>query len=195
MNLLILLLPILPIIIQASTDDWVSTCRSVHGYDPDTLSCSTCKVLEEHLQSSTSNVDNLFQVQYCWDCCNTISDNVTRVIRPYKAAVLVDYDGSDTGTAGQQQTEIQQFVNENMDELIVKKGGEKKLKRLQPSSSTSSRMLMYGGFHRQVSKLYFFNDDIASSGIDLSTAIESVRLDGMKKDDIRDMVDTMLPNS
>lgn len=152
--------------------DWSTACRA-QGWDPSQLACTTCDLLPVTMQSS------------CRTCCQSYKD-VSRITKPYAAAVLVVPESAAMGGSG----DLSEFVTHDWDALVQTKGS----KVLQ--KQTQSRGGAYG-FFAAPAVLYFFNAPLptkALSATDLNQrAEERIYVDGWKRDEIRDMLESLLP--
>jgi hypothetical protein len=151
--------------------DWVGECRE-SGFDPDQLACQTCKILPTKF------------VAMCEKCCQSWLDT-KRITKPYAAAILIDRStGGDVAT----------FLEKDWEELLTAKGTD----RLQKLSTTKDQ---FNFFMARPSQILFFDDlsvlangKAASDVVSLAkVAVDSYNLDGMKREDIKDMLLTLLP--
>ena len=163
---------ILPDVLVAA--DWVADCNEF-GFDPEQLACHTCQILP---------VEFLHQ---CQTCCQNWLD-IKRITKPYAAAVVID-----RGSVG----DVETFFKENWDEVIERKGTHQ-LQIIQ----TPREQQQFHFFMPRPSQVLFFDDSIAiiknnKLTYDLSKltkmAKEIVNLDGMKREDIKDMLISLLP--
>ena len=154
--------------------DWVSDCHA-SGFDPEQLACQTCQVLP---------IEFLDQ---CQKCCQSWLD-VKRITKPYAAAVVID-----RGSAG----DVETFFKENWDEVIEEKGTHQ-LQKIE----TPREQQQFHFFMPRPSQVLFFDDSTAiiknnKLTYDLPKLVkmakEVVNLDGMKREDIKDMLLTLLP--
>eukprot|EP00540_Astrosyne_radiata_P015306 CAMPEP_0116826576 /NCGR_PEP_ID=MMETSP0418-20121206/2603_1 /TAXON_ID=1158023 /ORGANISM="Astrosyne radiata, Strain 13vi08-1A" /LENGTH=178 /DNA_ID=CAMNT_0004455221 /DNA_START=13 /DNA_END=549 /DNA_ORIENTATION=+ len=152
----------------------LETCQS-KGFDPTRLSCDTCQVLKEY--------KDLFGT--CRECCQTYhSLDRKKLTSRYPAAVLVYMvEDQDTGDSG-----IKTFVEEHAKSLQSTKKSFRVLKK--QSDMGSYRMM------GTPSILYFFSnagEAIPANPRDYPVhAKESIVLNGWDKEDINDMLDTLL---
>jgi hypothetical protein len=157
--------------------DWVATCRS-QGFDPEQLACSTCDILPLHFTDE------------CRACCQEWLDT-PHMNKPYEAAILVD--------RGSLSTELSQFLTDDWDSVVSNKGGASRLRRVEqyPTLGGSARSQSFFSSTYQPSTILFFNDkaEAKEKDVDLLTskAVETVSLDGMKRDDIKNMLLALLP--
>jgi hypothetical protein len=155
----------------ASSSSMMESCIS-QGFDPTNLSCDTCVLLRStdyHLQ--------------CLDCCQSYKTLDSKTSR-YKSAILVHAAGGNE--------EIDNFVREELEQVQEQKEGF----TVRKSSSSSSP---YGGmiFGMSPSVLYFFKDQVPASLPTKSLpeqAQEEIYLRGWSKDDLKDMIQTLLPD-
>lgn len=134
------------------------------GFDPSNLSCDTCVLLR--------NTD--FHLT-CLECCQSYKTLDSKTSR-YQAALLLHAQGSE---------EVDKFVEEEGAKIQEQKSGLR-IEKQQPSSSG-----MYGMFGMRPSVLYFFKTPDDS---DLNAASEQIALRGWSKDDLKDMINTLLPD-
>lgn len=142
------------------------------GFDPSNLSCDTCVLLRSsdyHLQ--------------CLDCCQSYKTLDSKTSR-YQTAILVHSKGS--------SEEIDNFLQDELEGIQKEKEGFS----VRQSSSSSSP---YGGmmYGMSPSILYFFKDKVASNipKSDMADqAQEQIYLRGWTKDDLKDMIQTLLPD-
>jgi hypothetical protein len=168
-------------VISAATTaaDWVATCRN-QGFDPEQLACSTCDILP-------------LLVDECRACCQDWLDT-PHMNKPYEAAILID--------RGSLSTELSQFLSEDWDSVVSNKGGTSRLRRVEQyptlgHTGGGSRSQSFFSSSYQPSTILFFNDkaEAKEKDVDLLTtkAVETVSLDGMKRDDIKNMLLALLP--
>jgi hypothetical protein len=161
------------LVVQATPMDWVMECRDL-GFDPDQLACQTCDILPSQF------------IAKCQLCCQSWLDT-KRITKPYAAAILID-----RGTEG----DVATFLKDDWDDILNTKG-KHRLLRL-PATKDQSQ---YSLFMVRPSQLLFFDDASVLSNrkltSDLSSlvklAADSYYLDGMKREDMKDMLLTLLP--
>jgi hypothetical protein len=186
-------------------EDWLSSCRDHAGFDPFQLACSTCHMLPP---SSSSSPPSSSLSDACLRCCQPYKD-VERIRKPYEAAVLIIHHHKSGG--GGNKGEFDQFLDDDFDTLVQAKGEHRLGKLLDPHLDRFPTLLSNGGggggfyFHLPVATLLFFDsmDAVAKhkqhgrkdKGDDalLEAANEVIKLDGWKRDDIRDMLTALLP--
>ena len=165
---------LLALIIVTIKADWVTDCHE-SGFDPEQLACQTCQILPTEF------------LDPCQKCCQGWLD-IKRITKPYAAAVVVDRGA---------QGDVETFLKENWDEVIEQKGTH----RLQRIETPREQQQLYFYMPRP-SQVLFFDDSttiIKNNKLthDLSKltkmAKEIVSLDGMKREDIKDMLLTLLP--
>jgi hypothetical protein len=187
-------------------EDWLSSCRHA-GFDPFQLACSTCQLLPPPTSSSSSPSSSLSDA--CLRCCQPYKD-VERIRKPYEAAVLIIHHHKSGGNGGGgNKGEFDQFLDDDFDQLVQAKGEHRLGKLLDPHLDRFPSLLSNGGggfyFHLPVATLLFFDsmDAVAKhqqhgrkdKGDDalVEAAKEVIKLDGWKRDDIRDMLTALLP--
>jgi hypothetical protein len=188
---------------EQDKEDWLSGCRDV-GYDPYQLACSTCELIVLPVDSR----DN----EGCLRCCQRYKD-VERIRKPYEAAVLVlhHHQHQHHKASAASKGEFEQFLDEDWAKLVAAKGENRLLQLQDPQLDRFPSLLAGGGptggfyFHMPVATLLFFDSFDAVSahkqngrkngGDDalLESAKEVIKLDGWKRDDIRDMLTALLP--
>ena len=146
-------------------------CKAV-GFDPSNLACSTCKLLpEEHVSN-------------CQACCESFRD-VSMIRKPYEAAVLVV-----PGTQGVPE-EVKKLMVDDWDKIVEEKGDSRLRLVENPAASQS---YFYGVTPVY---LYFFDDKKVAGSTALrdleGAAQESISLRGWKREDMRDMLQALLP--
>jgi hypothetical protein len=160
----------------ASAADWVSDCRN-GGFDPANLACSTCALLPIDLQPE------------CHSCCARWLDT-PRTTKPYTSAVLLQ-----RGKAG---GELESFLKEDW-EGVLDTVTAKRLRKLQVSGGGASFSSPYSFFARPVPSQIFFYDTPMTTANDEATlamtAADVYDLDVLKRDDIKDMLLTLLPQA
>jgi hypothetical protein len=185
-------------------EDWLSSCRHA-GFDPYQLACSTCDMLPP-LSSPSSSLSDA-----CLRCCQPYKD-VERIRKPYEAAVLIIHhhkSGGSVSGGGGNKGEFDQFLDDDFDTLVQAKGEHRLGKLLDPHLDRFPSLLSNGGgfyFHLPVATLLFFDSmdavakhqqhgrkDKGSDDALLDAAKEVIKLDGWKRDDIRDMLTALLP--
>ena len=154
--------------------DWVTECNE-SGFDPEQLACQTCQILP------TEFLDK------CQKCCQSWLD-IKRITKPYAAAVVID-----RGSLG----DVETFFKENWDEVVEEKGTHQ-LQKIQ----TPKEQQQFQFFMPRPSQVLFFDDSTAIIKnnkllFDLPKLVkiakEIVSLDGMKREDMKDMLLTLLP--
>ena len=172
-NILVAWLVGMSVVAHATPIDWVADCRD-SGFDPDQLACQTCDILP--IQFITK----------CQSCCQSWLDT-KRISKPYAGAILID-----RGTGG----DVASFLKEDWDEILTTKG-KNRLLRL-PATSDHSQ---YSLFMMRPSQLLFFDDASVLTNRKLTAdlpslvklAADSYNLDGMKREDMKDMILTLIP--
>ena len=151
---------------QAASTDWVEDCRQ-DGLDPWQLACKTCQILPQNIQKR------------CQECCQSYKD-VERITRPYQAAVLQVPSQTHGG-------DLETFLQEDWNELVAAKGSD----RLQKIERNVDRFSFFSP-----TLLYFLEaplDGSVPSRTSLKAAKETIHLDGWKREDMKDMIMTLLP--
>lgn len=166
--------------VQTTTTLNVAKCRS-QGFDPMRLACSTCDLLPaEDLMIA------------CKECCQSYMDLSRLRSKPYVAAVLVQ--------AGRSGGVIEELVadTEAWENLVNEKGGRLQvLKRGGGGQFDMMEMLMRGG-SGLASEVLLLDEKLPKAGEDLDyedvagKAEEVISLQGLSKDDIQDLIKTLL---
>jgi hypothetical protein len=157
--------------IAVSNTDWLEDCRQA-GFDSTQLACATCALLPVENQKD------------CLECCQSYKD-VEHISKPYEAAVLV-VSGRSAGE------EFQKFLDEDWDDLVKTKGADRLLQIPVGSRGGGG----FSSFFAPPTVLYLLDEQHAgeqkSASAYASIAKETLHLDGWKRDDIRDMLKTLL---
>jgi hypothetical protein len=157
--------------ISVSKKDWLEDCRQ-SGFDPTQLACRTCQLLPEDNQKA------------CLGCCQSYKD-VEHISKPYEAAVLV-VSGRSAGE------EFERFLDEDWDDLVKTKGANRLLQIPRGDRGGNS----FSMFFAPPTVLYLLDEKHAgekkSASAYATIAKETLHLDGWKRDDIRDMLSTLL---
>jgi hypothetical protein len=187
------------------------------GFDPSNLSCETCHLLEEsstlsalQQKHNNKNPDNpIGVVQECKSCCQSYKFNP--VLHPgqslrgkYRYALMTYDEGS-----LEQYGEIKDFIDRDLNDVLSFKGEN----RFRVSASEKGagldanvmRQLMMMGVGGQfqlggVPKLLLFENAKKDTGKrwtedDENEAGEVITLRGWKREDLKDMLMTLLPNA
>jgi hypothetical protein len=175
----------------STSSDWITTCRS-SGFDPVQLACNTCKFLPEAIQTK------------CQECCQSYLD-VERITKPFRSAVLVQMTRT-TPTEG----ELGNFFEHDWDDVLVAKGTDKLVKIID-ESAVSSRNKMKNSFDggnmffqffsgpQETAEIFFLEEPLPTKRSLLTyehlskIAKETFPLDGMKREDVKDMILSLLP--
>jgi hypothetical protein len=120
----------------------------------------------------------------CLGCCQSYKD-VEHISKPYEAAVLV-VSGRSAGE------EFERFLDEDWDDLVESKGANRLLQIPRGDRGGSG----YSLFFAPPTVLYLLDEKHAgekkSASAYATIAKETLYLDGWKRDDIRDMLSTLL---
>lgn len=186
---LLLLLGLTAALSAAAENDavvgWLEGCRG-QGFDPWQLACVTCDLMPSVKIKAT-----------CLTCCQSYKDVVLtgggRFEKPHQAAILVLPMGMPV------PEEVQKLLDDNWNELLEAKGSDRLFQmELMPNLSTPGMRFM---FSAPPTYIYFFDDkkDMANYRTATSVATianaakESISLQSWKREDIKDMLETMLP--
>jgi hypothetical protein len=158
--------------------DWVHSCRTA-GFDPDQLACSTCEVLKQHGAA-------IHDYSKCQECCQSWYDT-KRIHKPYEAAALI--------IRGPPNDEVSNLLNDDWDAIVGAKG-RSRVWHVQVGGGAESQ----GGSLfsvRSSHQLLLFDTQIVSNTQDLmllnKQAVEKYNLDGLSREDMKDMLLTLLP--
>jgi hypothetical protein len=181
-----------PVAVVAAATGWMQGCRQ-QGFDPAQLACVTCNLMPTQAIKAT-----------CLSCCQSYKDVVLtgggRFDKPHQAAILVLPKGMPV------PEEVQKLLTDDWQQLVESKGGgggargarlfSMELNAQVSASNSHMRFL----FAAPPAYIYFFDDkDISAYRTATSVATiadaakESVSLQGWKREDIKDMLQTMLP--
>lgn len=167
---------------EQSDQSLLEYCRSV-GFDPWQLSCETCDLLP-----TRNNIQ-----KNCNACCQSYKTS-ERMTKPYESAVLVHRDGSSSRLSHNADSEMDQFLNEHWNDLVKQKGSNRLSKLVRDDSASSARFMLM----RPPSQMLLWFDTIVEPGLKMKeykeAAKEIIYLDGYKKDDMKDMLSTLLPD-
>ena len=179
------------------------------GFDPSNLSCDTCQLLAEsttlqQLQDvknkASDNDDEHIDInKECRACCQEYK--VNPVLRPgetlkgkYKHAIL-KYDEKSVDN----YQEVKDFVERDLSDVLSFKGDKFQIEKTNDSSPNNNidmYSLMMGGvgFGGGPPKLMFFEQS-KKEGYNEEEAGEVINLRGWKREDISNMLLTLLPNA
>ena len=175
------------------------------GFDPTNLSCDTCRLIDESTTiQKLQQEQNINIGEECRQCCQF--HKVNPVLHPdyslrgkYKFALLTYNEGSLS-----QFGEIKDFLERDLSDVLSFKG-ESKFKAV---SSTKSAMdpemrmqmmmmgIMNGGGGGQPKLMLFDKHKKGGwSEEDEEEAVEIIKLRGWKREDLKDMLMTLLPSA
>jgi hypothetical protein len=165
-----LLLLLLTVAVAAQT---VAECRQ-EGLDPTQLACGTCDRLPTEFHTR------------CRACCRDLRD-ISSLTQPYAAAVLVV-------PAHAAPEEVRKLLEDDWDTLVAAKGAA----RLRILSSSSSGGGQAYFFSAPPVYVHFFRESAVAAAAKTPEALaaaahESVALAGWQREDMRDMLQTLLP--
>jgi hypothetical protein len=183
------------------------------GFDAENLSCETCNLLkesttlhslqQEHNDKNPDSAINL--VEECKSCCQ--SHKFNPALHPgqslrgkYRYALLTYEEGS-----LDQHGEIKDFIDRDVNDILSFKGENRfRVSASQRGSGLDAnilrQMMMMGQFHGlggSAPKLLLFESAKKGgwSEDDESEAGEVITLRGWKREDLKDMLLTLLPNA
>jgi hypothetical protein len=174
------------------------------GFDPNNLSCDTCRLID---QSETiqklQKEKNIDVGEECRQCCQF--HKVNPVLHPgdslrekYKYALLTY-----TKDTLSQYGEIKDFLERDVNDILSFKG-DTRFKAIASSKSsmdyeTMMQMMMMGVLSGGAGqpKLMFFDKQKKGgwSEDDEDEAVEVIKLRGWKREDLKDMLMTLLPSA
>lgn len=211
----VLLLSLATIVGSTEATSFTEKACLERGFDPPNLSCETCRLLEESatlqsLQSkhnSHNQYDPIDIVAECHSCCQSHKFNPTlhpgSSLRGKYRFALLTYNKNTIDQYG----EIKDFIERDLDDVLSFKG-DKRFQAMASEKSTldadTMRMLMMMGGGLQglggPPKLMLFDNQTKGKGEawseeDESEAVEVIKLKGWKREDLKDMLLTLLPNA
>ena len=174
------------------------------GFDPSHLSCDTCQLLAEsttlqQLQDvknkASDNDDEHIDINAeCRACCQEYK--VNPLLRPgetlkgkYKHAIL-KYDEKSVDN----YQEVRDFLERDLSDILSFKGDKFQIEKIQNGPNIDMYTLMMGGGYGGAGpQLMFFEQK--KEGYNEEEAGEIINLRGWKREHIRDMLLTLLPNA
>jgi hypothetical protein len=173
----------------------VEACRTL-GFDPWQLSCETCRLLNVSSSSSSSLL-----LDQCHACCQSYKTLEKRT-RAYGGAIVLH------SNIPRAFPEIDSFLEEDLKSIIwTKKGKDRVVVTTMPGLGGGGQrgggMMMgmgMGSMYGPPSAILWFDDlpPTNDMGISISElqqrAKEIIILEGWKRDDIRDMLLSLLPD-
>jgi hypothetical protein len=157
-----------------TTKSYIQNCNKA-GFDPWTLACSTCTILPISVQEA------------CQKCCQKFKTLDSQAIR-YQGAIVVD-----TGSS----SALEEFFREDKDIVWKKKKGIK-IKAMDYKKGGSGGGI-FQLFSQQPSLILWYDNDPPSpetSSVEklVDESVEMMTLDGLGRDDIREMLLALLPD-
>lgn len=153
-----------------TTTMYIEKCKKA-GFDPLQLACSTCSILPASVQDTC---------QFCCQSYKTLDAQATR----YVGAILVDTGSSQA---------LQEFINEDR-ELVWKQKKGIQRKEIDVGGGGGGMFQFYA----QPSLVLWYDKDPPSETGSLEklskAAVEITTLDGLGRDDIREMLLALLPD-
>jgi hypothetical protein len=154
---------------ETTTSLYIENCKRA-GFDPWHLACDTCTILPTSVQETC---------QYCCQSYKTLDSQATR----YAGAILID-----TGSS----SALEEFYREDKDIVWNQKKG---IKRKKADMGGSGGMFQ---LYAQPSLILWYDKDPPSESSSLEKlsedAVEIMTLDGLGRDDIREMLLALLPD-
>jgi len=163
--------------------EWITSCRE-KGFDPFTLGCQTCALLP----TINKHNDNIRSI--CQQCCQPYKDTQS-LRKPYKSAVILIPTSSQS-----MEPELEQFLQQDWTELVQKQGfGKTKLQKLDLAGNKSQQHGFW--FVRTPAELLFLDETLPTDKQMTEKqarkkAKEVITLYGWKREDIKDMIETLL---
>jgi hypothetical protein len=159
----------------------VRECLS-KGFDPVRLACSTCDLLP--------------QPDDCQKCCQSYLAAKRRT-NPYQAAVLV----KSTTTRQHFPNELDRLLEDNdeWEKIRNEKGGDKRLQAITRTSQPTTEKDLVSLFirHPPPMEVLLLDETLPSGTLSYEKlkekATEIISLQGLSKDDIKDLLMTLLP--
>ncbi|MGK3745962.1 MAG: hypothetical protein ACI8RD_014339 [Bacillariaceae sp.] len=163
---------------------YIKNCK-LAGFDPSQLSCTTCKLLPKQHKNE------------CEECCSSYK-TLDKQSKRYKAAILID-----TGSKA-----VEELLNEDKDVILEQKTGLH-IKKVNIGGGNDMMMQMMMMQPEPSIILWFekspYDEDdgqLLSSSASDDTFLDSLTgqadevmiLDGLGRDDIREMLMDLLPN-
>jgi len=181
------------------------------GFDSSNLSCDTCQLLAEsttlqRLQDdknkATDNDDEHIDInKECQVCCQEYK--VNPLLRPgetlkgkYKHAIL-KYDEKSVDN----YQEVRDFLERDLSEVLSFKGDKFQIEKTNDSSPSNNidmySLMMGGGYGGAGPQLMFFEQSKKewTTYNEEEQAGEIINLRGWKREDLRNMILTLLPNA
>lgn len=164
-------------------NSWLEECRAL-GFDPQQLACTTCEILRNIAYKETAQRHH----ENCLGCCNSYKDGERQIrSKPYESAVLVLHR-----KAG---GELETFLAEDWDDLVESKG--ERLRKMKHASKKEEAMemdMLYFRGGAPAATLHFLEEKSGLTDLESidELAKESIELDGWKREDIKDMIKTLL---
>ena len=155
-------------------DEWIRACRQ-QGFDPAQLGCDTCRVLPSSVKDS------------CLACCQAYKDTPS-LRTPYSSAVILV-----SAAASAMESEVETFLRDDFESLRSAKGGAAKLEKMTMKSSNHNDGFWF--MRTQPAELLFLDEPLKSGLSEKELrqrAKESIVLYGWKREDIKDMIETLL---
>jgi len=174
------------------------------GFDPSSLSCDTCQLLAESTtlqrlqddKNKASNDEHIDINKECQVCCQEYK--VNPLLRPgetlkgkYKHAIL-KYDEKSVDN----YQEVRDFLERDLSDVLSFKGDKFQLEKIQNDSPNIDMytFMMGGGYGGAGPQLMFFEQS-KKEGYKEDEAGEIINLRGWKREDLRNMILTLLPNA
>ena len=185
---------------QTASEKW---CLE-RGFDPTNLSCDTCRLIDESTTIQTlQKKQNIDIGEECRQCCQFYK--VNPVLHPdyslrgkYKYALLTYNEGSLN-----QFGEIKDFLDRDLSDILLFKG-ENRFKAVASTKSSMDsemmmQMMMMGMMSGDVGQprlmLFDKHKKGGQSEDDEEDAAEIIKLRGWKREDLKDMLMTLLPSA
>ena len=155
--------------------EWIRACRQ-QGFDPAQLGCDTCRIVPSSVKDS------------CLACCQAYKDTPS-LRTPYSSAVIL------VSAASSMESEVETFLRDDFESLRSAKGGAAKLEKMTIKSSNSNNNDGFWFMRTQPAELLFLDEPLKSGLSEKELrqrAKESIVLYGWKREDIKDMIETLL---
>ena len=159
---------------EKSALSFLKDCR-IFGFDPMQLACTTCAILPEKHQNK------------CGECCQPYKTLENRSKR-YEMAYLLNTGFPES---------VQEFVRDDKDGILERKGSSRF--HVQDFAVDRSMMGMMGMFQQEPSAIFWFDKliNVASNIDEIKENADEITVlsgRGLGRDDLRDMLLTLLPD-
>lgn len=185
---------------QKMSENW---CME-RGFDPANLSCDTCRLIDESTTIQRLQKEQNIDIgEECRQCCQFYK--VNPVLHPadslrgkYKYALLTYNEGSLSAFG-----EIKDFLDRDINDVLSFKGESRFKAVVSKKSSMNNEMMMQlmmmgimsGGGEQPKLILFDKHKKGGWTEDDEEEAVEIIKLRGWKREDLKDMLMTLLPSA